>query len=53
MILMYSKHFQNKKNLKRKIDVFNKKNHYEISKASVEIMPDRFFNGKEIDFPFS
>ena len=25
----------------------------EVSKASVEIMLERFSNGKEIDFPFS
>ena len=25
----------------------------EVSKASTEIMLDRFCNGKEIDFPFS
>ena len=25
----------------------------EVSKASSEIMLDRFYNGKEVDFPFS
>ena len=25
----------------------------EVSKASVEIMLERFYNGKEIDFPFT
>ena len=45
----------NSKNIQKKIslDVLNEFNSCEVSKASSEIMLDRFCNGKEIDFPFS
>ena len=50
---MYSKHLESKKNFNKKIDVPNKIDNCKVSKASDEIMLDRFFNGKEIDFPFT
>ena len=53
IVFMYSKHLENKKIVNKKIDVPNKINYCEVSKASDEIMLDRFFNGKEIDFPFT
>ena len=43
-------------NNKSKIDYikyFNLSNKCNVSKASVEIMLDRFCNGKAIEFPFS
>ena len=35
------------------LEPFDKVDFCEVSKASAEIMLDRFCNGKEIDFPFS
>ena len=35
------------------LDQLMKTNNCKVSKASTEIILDRFFNGKEIDFPFS
>ena len=52
----------NSKNTQKKIsfnesldplDALDELNSCEVSKASSEIMLDRFCNGKEIDFPFS
>ena len=49
----------NYKNIQKKIspnessDVLKGLNSCEVSKASAEIMLERFCNGKEIDFPFS
>ena len=49
----------NTKNTKKKIsfyessDALDEFNSCEVSKASAEIMLERFCNGKEIDFPFS
>ena len=48
----------NSKNIQKKISLnesfaLDELNCCEVSKASSEIMLDRFCNGKEIDFPFS
>ena len=48
----------NSKNTKKisfnvSLDALEELNSCEVSKASSEIMLDRFCNGKEIDFPFS
>ncbi len=49
----------NIKNIQKKIyqneswDALKELNSCEVSKASAEIMLERFCNGKEIDFPFS
>ena len=32
---------------------FNKVDFCQVSKASAEIMLERFYNGKKVDFPFS
>jgi len=49
----------NSKNIQKKIspneysDTLKGLNTCDVSKASAEIMIERFCNGKEIDFPFS
>ena len=49
----------NSRNIQKKIspnessDTLKGLNSCEVSKASAEIMLERFCNGKEIDFPFS
>ena len=49
----------NSKNIQKKIspnecsDALKGLNSCEVSKASAEIMLERFCNGKEVDFPFS
>ena len=50
---MDSKNIQTKISLNQSLDVLKKLNSCEVSKASAEIMLERFCNGKEIDFPFS
>ena len=50
---MDSKNIQKKISLNQSLDVLKKLNSCEVSKASAEIMLERFCNGKEIDFPFS
>ena len=50
---MYSRSLKNKKiknNLPEIKDISNK---CKVSKASNEIMLDRFYNGKSIEFPFT
>ena len=49
---MYSKNIKNKELHKKYSKIAIEEDSCEISKASVEIMLDRFCNGKEIDFPF-
>ncbi len=51
--MMESKNIQNNVANKDSFDPLNRVNLCDVSKASVEIMLDRFCNGKEIDFPFS
>ena len=50
---MYSEITTNKKQEKRLLDLSIDNNVCKVSKASTEIMLDRFSNGKEIEFPFS
>ena len=37
----------------KSLEAFKRVDFCEVSKASVELMLERFCNGKEIDFPFS
>ena len=50
---MNSKNIQKKISLNQSLDALKELNSCEVSKASAEIMLERFCNGKEIDFPFS
>ena len=50
---MNSKNIQEKIPLNESLDALKVLNSCEVSKASAEIMLERFCNGKEIDFPFS
>ena len=50
---MNPKNIQKKISLNECFDAVKELNYCEVSKASVEIMLERFCNGKEIDFPFS
>ena len=50
---MNSKNIQKKITLNESLDVLKGVDFCEVSKASAEIMLERFCNGKEIDFPFS
>ena len=50
---MNSKNIQKKISRNEYLDVLKSLNSCEVSKASAEIMLERFCNGKEIDFPFS
>ena len=50
---MNSKDIQKKISPKESLDVLQGYNYCDVSKASAEIMLERFCNGKEIDFPFS
>ena len=52
-LIMESKYIQNKISLKEFLDPLKKSDFCDASKASVEIMLERFSNGKKIDFPFS
>ena len=49
---MNSKNIQKKISPKQSLDALQGYNSCEVSKASAEIMLERFCNGKEIDFPF-
>ena len=49
---MHREYIQNKKIRKDFLEIFGDINVCEVSKASAEIMLDRFCDGKEIDFPF-
>ena len=50
---MNSKNIQQKITPNNPLDALKGLNFCEVSKASAEIMLERFCNGKEIDFPFS
>ena len=50
---MDSKNLQKKITPNQSLDELKELNSCEVSKASAEIMLERFCNGKEIDFPFS
>lgn len=50
---MKPKYIKNKSSRKQFLEPFNEIDICKVSKASAEIMLERFCNGKEIDFPFS
>ena len=50
---MNSKNIQKKISPNESLEAFKGLNSCDVSKASAEIMLERFCNGKEIDFPFS
>ena len=50
---MNSKNIQNKISRNDVLDPLKESDFCEVSKASAELMLERFCNGKEIDFPFS
>ena len=50
---MNSKNIQKKISPNQSLDALKGYDACEVSKASAEIMLERFCNGKEIDFPFS
>ncbi len=50
---MDSKNIQKKITPNLSLEALKELNSCEVSKASAEIMLERFCNGKEIDFPFS
>ena len=50
---MNSKNIQKKISPNESLDSLRGLNLCDVSKASAEIMLERFCNGKEIDFPFS
>tara|TARA_Y100000739_G_C20451773_1_gene392583 strand:+ start:199 stop:354 length:156 start_codon:yes stop_codon:yes gene_type:complete len=50
---MNSKNMQNQVSQIEILESLNGVDFCKVSKASAEIMLDRFCNGKEIDFPFS
>ena len=50
---MDSKNIQKKISPNQSLEALKELNSCEVSKASAEIMLERFCNGKEIDFPFS
>ena len=50
---MNSKNIQKKLPPNEFLDALKGLTSFEVSKASAEIMLERFCNGKEIDFPFS
>ena len=50
---MNSKNIQKKLSPNEFLDAWKGSTTCEVSKASAEIMLERFCNGKEIDFPFS
>ena len=50
---MDSKNIQKKISSNQSLDALMELNFCEVSKASAEIMLERFCKGKEIDFPFS
>ena len=50
---MSSKNIKNKLSKFKTYEPLNRLETCKVSKASVEIMLERFCDGKEIDFPFS
>tara|TARA_Y100000991_G_C21737942_1_gene249251 strand:- start:294 stop:449 length:156 start_codon:yes stop_codon:yes gene_type:complete len=50
---MKYKNLQIKESKNKLLESFNKVDFCEVSKASAEIMLERFCKGKKIDFPFS
>lgn len=50
---MISKSIKNKVLIKHSIETFKRPDDCKVSQASNELMLDRFYNGKNIEFPFS
>ena len=50
---MLSKNIQESVSHKETLEPLKGFDYCDVSKASVELMLDRFCNGKEIDFPFT
>ena len=50
---MKSKNTQKQISINESFEVFKGVDSCEVSKASAELMLERFCNGKKIDFPFS
>ena len=50
---MLTKSFKNKEREKDILEALKSTDDCEVSKASNEIMLDRFYDGKVIEFPFS
>ena len=50
---MNSKNIQKQISLTESLEVLSELDSCEVSKASAELMLERFCNGKKIDFPFS
>ena len=51
--MMNSKNIKKSLSLIKSLEAFKGVDSCEVSKASAEIMLERFCNGKKIDFPFS
>ena len=51
--MMNLENIQNKVSRNESFQPLNGEDHCKVSEASVEIMLERFCNGREIDFPFS
>tara|TARA_B100001093_G_scaffold480201_1_gene509851 strand:- start:424 stop:621 length:198 start_codon:yes stop_codon:yes gene_type:complete len=52
-LMMNLENIQNKVSRNESFQPLNGEDHCKVSEASVEIMLERFCNGREIDFPFS
>ena len=50
---MYPNSFKNRKIIKDSLEILKNSENCNVSKASKEIMLDRFYDGKKIEFPFS
>ena len=50
---MLDKSFKNKVLKKQSLKLVRRPEHCKVSQASNEIMLDRFYNGKVIEFPFA
>ena len=50
---MKSKNTQKQLSINESLEVLKEIDSCEVSKASAELMLERFCNGKKIDFPFS
>ena len=49
---MLNKSFKEKGLRERKLDILKPKEYCKVSKASKDLMLDRFYEGKRIEFPF-
>ena len=51
--LMFNKTYKNKSKKKQSLEILKRTEFCKVSKASNEIMLDRFYKGKRIEFPFN